>query len=98
MCSNYFHFRNLKPRLNSIEKTDAIAISYPRTSEIERKTQCIAEWGDAKFEPFVCLPLKPFSHKDQLENKKFTFNSNMCDQIFDYIRILDHLVKPSIEK
>ena len=104
MCSNYFHFRNLKPRLNSIEKTNASIISYSKSSEIECKTQCIAEWGDAKSEPFVCLPLKPFSHKDRLENKKFIFNSNMCDQIFDlllkndYIRILDYLVKPSIQR
>ena len=32
MCSNYFHFRILKSRLNSIEKTDASIISYPKTS------------------------------------------------------------------
>ena len=30
--SNYFRFRNLKPRLNSFEKTDAIMISYRKTS------------------------------------------------------------------
>ena len=103
VCSNYFRFRNLKPRLNSVEKTDASIISYPKTSEIECKTQCIAEWCGAKFEPFVCLIPKPFSHQDRLENKRFTFNSNMCDKIFDlllrnnYIRILDHHVEPSVQ-
>ena len=33
VCSNYFRFRNLKPRVNSFEKTDASIISYPITSE-----------------------------------------------------------------
>ena len=42
VCSKYLCFRNLKPRLNSIEKTDANIISYPKTSEIEWKTQCMA--------------------------------------------------------
>ena len=71
------------------------------TSEKECKRKFIAEWGDSKSEPFVCLPLKPFSQQDRLENKKFTFNSSMCDQIFElllknnYIRIHDHHVKPS---
>ena len=55
VCSNYFRFRNLKPRLESFERTDGSIISYSKTSEIECETQCIAEWGDAKSEPFVCL-------------------------------------------
>ena len=103
VCSNYFCFRHLKPRLNSIEKTDGNIISYPKTSEIEWKTQCIAEWGDSKSEPFVCLSPKPSKQQDRLENKKYTFNSSMCDQIFDlllqnnYIRILDHHVEPSVQ-
>ena len=100
--SNYFRFGNLKPRSNSFEKSDANIISYPKTPEIEWKTQCIAEWEDSKSEPFVCLSSKPFNHQDRLENNKYTFNSSMCDQIFDfllknnYITILDHHVKPSI--
>ena len=59
--------------------------------------------GDSKSEPFVCLTPKTFSQQDRLENKRYTFDSNMCDQIFDlllknnYIRILDHHVKPSIQ-
>ena len=71
--------------------------------EIEWKTQCIAEWGDSKSEPFICLSPKPFKQQDRLGNKKYTFNSSMCDQIFDlllknnYITILDHPVKPSIQ-
>ena len=69
VCSSYFRFRNLKPRLKSSEQTDASIVSYPKTSEIECKTQCIAEWGDAKSEPFVCLTPKPFSQEDRLENK-----------------------------
>ena len=103
VCSKYLCFRNLKPRLNSFEKTDAIMISYRKTSDIECKTHCIAEWEDSKSEPFVCLPPKPFSHQHWLNNKKYTFNSSMCDQIFDlllknnYIRIHDHHVKPSIQ-
>src|ERR1041385_303079 len=68
MCSNNFCFRNLKSRLNSFEKTDAIVMSYLKVSDMECKTQCIAEWGDSKSELFVYLPPKPFSHKDRLEN------------------------------
>ena len=44
VCSKYLHFRNLKPRLKSSEQTDASIVSYPKTSEIECKTQCVAEW------------------------------------------------------
>ena len=100
---NTFDFRNMKPRYESVEETDGVIIPYSKTSEIECETQRIAEWGDAKSEPFVGLLPKPFSQQDRLENENYTFNSNMCDQIFDlllrnnYIRILDHHVKPSIQ-
>ena len=67
--SNYFRFRNLKPRSNSFEKSDANIISYPNTSEIGCKTQCIAEWGDSKSEPFVSLLPNPFAHQDRLKTK-----------------------------
>ena len=103
VCSNYFDFRNLKPRLKSFRKTDASIVSYLRTSEKECEREFIAEWEDAKSEPLVFLTPKPFSQQDQLENKRYTFDSNMCDQIFDlllknnYIRILDHHVKTSIQ-
>ena len=89
--------------MNSFEKTDTSIVSYPMTSEKECKRKFIAEWGDVKSEPFVCLVPKSFSQHDRLENEKCTFNSSMCDQIFDllpknnYIRILDHYVKPSIQ-
>ena len=103
VCSKYFRFRNLKPRLKSFGKTDASIVSYLRTLENECEREFIAEWEDAKSEPFVCLTPKPFSQKDRLENKRYTFDSSMCDQIFDlllknnYIRIRDHHVKPSIQ-
>ena len=70
MCSKYFHFKILKPRLNSIDKTDASIISYPKTSVKECKIKFIAKWGDTKSEPFICLTPKPFSQQDRLENKK----------------------------
>ena len=103
MRSKYFRFRSLKPRLISFEKSDANIISYPKTPEIEWKIKCIAEWGDSKSEPFVCLSPKSFTQQDRLENKKYSFNSSMCDQIFNllltnnYIRILDRHVEPSIQ-
>src|ERR1041385_1430324 len=98
-----FDFRNIKPRFEFSEKTDGSIISYSKSSEMGCETQCIAKWGNAKSEPFVCLLPKPFAHQDRLEKKVITFDSNMCDQIFDlllkndYIRILDHHVKPSIQ-
>ena len=70
VCSNYFCFRNIKPRLDSFQKIDATIISYLMTSVKECKIKIIAEWGDTKFEPFVCLTPKPFSQQDRLENKK----------------------------
>ena len=103
VCSNYFDFRNLKPRLKSFGKTDASIVSYLRTSEKVCEREFIAEWEDAKSEPFVWLTPKTFPQQDRLENKRYTFDSNMCDQIFDlllknnYIRILDHHVKPSVQ-
>ena len=81
MFCNTFDFRNMKPRYESVEETDGVIIPYSKPSEVECETQCIAEWGDAKYEPFVGLFPKPFSHQDRLENKKLTFDSNMCDQI-----------------
>ena len=69
-CSNYFCFRNRKPRLDSFQRTNASIISYPMTSVKECKIKIIAEWGDTKSEPFVCLTQKPFSQQDRLENKK----------------------------
>jgi hypothetical protein len=53
VCSNYFRFRNLKPRLYSVEKTDDSVISFSKTSVKECKIKFIAEWGDTKSEPFV---------------------------------------------
>ena len=103
VCSNYFDFRNLKPMLKSFGKTDASIVSYLKTSEKECEREFIAEWEDVKSEPFICLISKPFSQQDRLENERYTFDSNMCDQIFalllknNYIRILDHHVKPSIQ-
>ena len=103
VCSNYFRFRNLKPRLKSFGKTDASLVSYLRASEKECKREFIAEWEDVKSEPFICLISKPFSQQDRLENKRYTLDSNMCDQIFDlllknnYIRILGHHVEPSVQ-
>ena len=70
VCSNYFRFRNLKPRLKSSEQTDASIVSYPMTSVRECKIKFIAEWGDTKSEPFICLTPKLFSQQDRLENKK----------------------------
>ena len=102
VCSNYFDFRNLKPRLKSFEKTDASIVSYLKTSEKECEREFIAEWEGAKSEPFISSTPKPFSQQDRLENKRYTFDSNMCDQIFNfllknnYIKILDHHVKLSI--
>ena len=69
VCSTYFDFRNLKPRLYSDKKTDDSIICFSKTSDIKCKTQCIAEWSDVKSEPFVCLTPKPFSQQDRLENK-----------------------------
>ena len=103
LCYNYFGFRNQKPRSNSFAEADANILTYSKPSEKECKRQFIAEWGDAKPEPFGCLVPKPFSQQDRLKNKKCTFSLSMCDHIFDlllriyYIRILDHNVEPSLQ-
>ena len=104
LCYNCFDFRNLKPRSKSFDNADAGIITYSKTSEKECKGQCIAERGDEKSEPFGCSVLKPFSQQDRLKNKKCTFSLSTCDHIFDlllkidYIRILDHNIKPSLQR
>src|SRR4051812_23811057 len=52
MFFNTFDFKNMKPRYESVEETDGVIIPYSKPSEIECETQCVAEWGDAKYEPF----------------------------------------------
>ena len=103
ICSNYFDFRKIKLRLESIVKADAKMMVYSKASENSYKNQSIAEWGDLESEPFGYLTPKPFSQHDRLANKKCTFSLSMCDRIFyillkiDYIMILDHHVEPSIQ-
>ena len=43
VCSNYFDFRNLKPRLKSFGKTDASIVSYLMTSKKVCEREFIAE-------------------------------------------------------
>ena len=103
VCSNYFDFRKIKPRLESIEDADASMTIYSKASENCYKDQSIAEWGDVKSEPFGYLTPKPFSQHDRLATKKCTFSLSMCDRIFyillktDYIMILDHHVEPPMQ-
>src|SRR3954467_9363634 len=81
MFCNTFYFRNMKPRYESVEETDGVIIPFSKLSEIECETQCVAEWGDAKSEPFIGLFPKPLSHQDRLQNKTLTFDSSICDKI-----------------
>jgi hypothetical protein len=63
----------------------------------------VAEWIDNKYDPFVCLALKPTSQKNRLKKSKYTFNFTFCDHVFDillknnFIRIIDHSALPSIQ-
>ena len=82
VCSNYFDFKKIKPRLESIGKANASMTVYSKASENCYKDQSIAEWGDVKSEPFGYLTQKPFSQHDRLASKKCTFSLSMCDHIF----------------
>jgi hypothetical protein len=63
----------------------------------------VAEWIDAKSDPFVCLALKPTTQKNQLKKSKYSFDFTFCDHVFDillennFIRIVDHNALPSIQ-
>jgi hypothetical protein len=58
----------------------------------------IAEWVDDKYEPFVCLALKPSPQKHHLEKIKYTFDLTLCDDLFDtllekdFIKPFDHKI------
>jgi hypothetical protein len=63
----------------------------------------MAEWIDNKYDPFVCLALKPTLQKNRLKKSKYTFDFTFCDHVFDillennFIRIIDHSALPSIQ-
>jgi hypothetical protein len=63
----------------------------------------VAEWIDNKFDPFVCLSLKPTPQKNQLKKLKYIFDFTFCDHVFDillknnFIRIIDHNALSSIQ-
>ena len=63
----------------------------------------MAEWIDNKFDPFVCLALKPTPQKNRLKKSKCTFDFTFCDHDFDillknnFIRIIDHNALPFVK-
>ena len=68
------------------------------------KSSCkgVAEWIDVKFDPFICLALKPTPQKNRLKKSKYTFDFTFCDHVFDvllknnFIRIIDHNALPFV--
>jgi hypothetical protein len=45
----------------------------------------VAEWINNKFDPFVCLALKPTPQKNRLKKSKYTFDFTFCDHVFDIL-------------
>jgi hypothetical protein len=63
----------------------------------------VAEWFDVKFNPFICLALKPTPQKSRLRKSKYTFDFTFCDHVFDILlknnfnRITDHNTLQSVQ-
>jgi hypothetical protein len=72
-----------------------------KASSMRSAKKGIAEWVDEKFEPFICLALKPSPQKHPLEKIKYNFDLTWCDNLFDiflennFIKLFDHKVSPS---
>jgi hypothetical protein len=88
-----------KPR--AIVKSDANTVINFKASGMRSAKKGIAEWVGEKFEPFVCLALKPSPQKHRLDKIKYTFDLTLCDNLFDillennFIKLFDHKVSPS---
>ena len=101
---DYFGFRDTRPMLKFEEIDINIVEDNSKISDKMNTSKCVAEWVNIKSEPFVCLALKPSPQKNRLRKKNYTFDFNMCDQIFDsllqekHIRLLGHHVIPSCEE
>ena len=82
-------------------KADSAKLLNPKFSRSSCKG--VAEWIDAKFDPFVCLALKPTPQKNRLKKSKYTFDFTFCDHVFDillknnFIKIIDQHALPSIQ-
>jgi hypothetical protein len=82
-------------------KDDSASLSKLRPSKSNCKA--VAEWIDNKYDPFVCLALKPTPQKNRINKLKYSFDFTFCDHVFDiflknnFIRIIDHNVLPSIQ-
>jgi hypothetical protein len=85
-------------------KSDANIVINSKASGMGSAKKGMAKWVDEKFEPFVCLALKPSPQKHQLEKIKYTFDLTLCDNLFDillennFIKLFDHKVSPSPPK
>jgi hypothetical protein len=98
---NYFGFNNLGPRLKNIAHTNVDFMINSKTSGKKGSCKGVAEWIDVKYDPFVCLALRPTPQKSRLKKSMYTFDFTFCDHIFDillknnFIRIIDHKALPS---
>jgi hypothetical protein len=85
----------------SYGKADSASLSKLRLLKSSYKG--VAEWVDVKFDPFICLALKPTPQKSQLRKSKYTFDFTFCDHVFNillknnFIRITDHNILPSFQ-
>jgi hypothetical protein len=86
-----------------IKKTDIKMTEHNlKISVKEHKNKCVAEWVDIKCAPFICSALMPSPQNNRLRKKRYTFDMNKCDQMFDillqedHIRSLDHHDMPSL--
>jgi hypothetical protein len=61
--------RGSGPREVHTTKSDANIVTNFKASGMRSAKKGIAKWVDEKFEPFVCLVLKPSPQKHRLEKK-----------------------------
>jgi hypothetical protein len=92
---------SISQHIVSYGKADSASLSKLRLLKSSYKG--VAECVDVKFDPFVCLALKPTLQKNRLKKSKYAFDFTFCDHVFDillknnFVRIIDHSALPSIQ-
>jgi hypothetical protein len=97
----YSGLNSKRSKSRAFVKFDANIVNNFKASGMRSAKKGTAEWVDEKFEPFVCLALKPSPQKHRLEKIKYNFDLTLCDNLFDiflenkFIKLFDHKVSPS---
>jgi hypothetical protein len=72
----YSGLKSKRSKSRAFVKSDANIVTNFKASGMRSANKGIAEWVHEKFEPFVCLALKPSPQRHRLKKDKVHFRSN----------------------